>query len=660
VNLGRMLAGVLRHGGNLLLRCRARLLAHAKEEPARVARMLVVPALVISLCLCLCLPAAVVGSDVYGWKIVAISAPGTLSDVWGSSATDVFAVGVAGTVLHFDGSSWTPMSSGLSFNHSELRGVWGSSATDVFAVGEAGIILHYNGSNWSAMSSGTTASLNGVWGSSATDVFAVGDNTTILHYEGSSWTAMSSGTTASLDLNGVWGSSATDVLAVGGYWDTGSSIYRGIILHYDGSVWGLLNSGTTSSLWDVWGSSPTDIFAVGMGGTILHYNGSNWSALSSGTTAFFMGVWGSSATDVFAVGCGGSTIYHYDGSSWTPMSSGWTSRFGDNTDCLRNVWGSSATNVFVVCADGAVLGYPVLIAYQPPNQPSQDSPTNGATGMSLTPTLRSLAFSDPDVGDTHVASQWQVATSANFSDIVFDSGSDTSHLTSIPVPASRLGYSTTYYWHVRYEDNHGDWSTWSAETAFTTTSAPPNQPANVSPADGAADQSPTPTLQSSTFSGPDNGDVHAASQWQITTATGDYSDPVFDSGPDTKSLTEITVPSNTLRYSTTYHWRVRHQDGAGNWSEWSSEASFTTRIRPFNFAPVWAGGSILGLGIIFSAVFYTRRRRLQQERVKAAEAEAEKAYEAEKARRVEAIEREKDKIAEMIDEATRQDKKDDR
>jgi hypothetical protein len=33
----------------------------------------------------------------------------TLNDVWGSSGTDVFAVGTCGTILHYDGQSWTVM-----------------------------------------------------------------------------------------------------------------------------------------------------------------------------------------------------------------------------------------------------------------------------------------------------------------------------------------------------------------------------------------------------------------------------------------------------------------------------------------------------------------------------------------------------------------------
>ncbi|MBI5480726.1 MAG: hypothetical protein HY906_17845, partial [Deltaproteobacteria bacterium] len=104
-----------------------------------------------------------------------------LSGVWGSSATDVFAVGEWGTILHYNGSAWSPMASGTT---RWLYGVWGSSATDVFAVGSGGTILHYNGSAWSPMTSGTTQNLWGVWGSSATDVFAVGSAGTILQLSG--------------------------------------------------------------------------------------------------------------------------------------------------------------------------------------------------------------------------------------------------------------------------------------------------------------------------------------------------------------------------------------------------------------------------------------------------------------------------------------------
>jgi len=79
-------------------------------------------------------------------------------------------------------AGWTSMTSGTT---TDLYSDWGSSGSDVFAVGLNGTILHYNGSAWISMTSGTTEDLTDVWGSSGSDVFAMGFNGTILHYNGS-------------------------------------------------------------------------------------------------------------------------------------------------------------------------------------------------------------------------------------------------------------------------------------------------------------------------------------------------------------------------------------------------------------------------------------------------------------------------------------------
>ena len=78
-------------------------------------------------------------------------------------------------VLQYNGDAWSRMSSSTSV---QLTGVWGSSSSDVFAVGTLGTILHYDGNAWNVMISGTMmwvdGSCYGVWGSSSSDVFAVG------------------------------------------------------------------------------------------------------------------------------------------------------------------------------------------------------------------------------------------------------------------------------------------------------------------------------------------------------------------------------------------------------------------------------------------------------------------------------------------------------
>jgi len=107
-----------------------------------------------------------------------------------------------------------------------------------------------------------------------------------------------------------------------------------------------------------------------------------------------------------------------------------------------------------------------------PNTPSNVSPSDGAEKISLTPTFESSAFSDPDDGDTHAASQWRIITLPDAFTTetlgVYDSGTDTTNKTTITIPSDNLVKGKTYYWQVRHQDNHGNWSEWSLETEFTT------------------------------------------------------------------------------------------------------------------------------------------------------------------------------------------------
>ena len=53
---------------------------------------------------------------------------------------------------------------------------------DIWAVGYAGDIVHWNGSAWSTTASGTTSNLSDVWGSGPDEVWAVGVGGAVLHY----------------------------------------------------------------------------------------------------------------------------------------------------------------------------------------------------------------------------------------------------------------------------------------------------------------------------------------------------------------------------------------------------------------------------------------------------------------------------------------------
>jgi hypothetical protein len=94
--------------------------------------------------------------------------------------------------------------------------------------------------------------------------------------------------------------------------------------------------------------------------------------------------------------------------------------------------------------------------------------------------------------------------------------------------------------------------------------------------DSATDVGIAPTLESSSFSDPNPDDTHGASQWQISTVSGNYTSLTFDSDTDNVNITSINTPAETLHIYTTYYWRVRHQDNYGGWSDWSAETSFRT------------------------------------------------------------------------------------
>ena len=109
----------------------------------------------------------------------------------------------------------------------------------------------------------------------------------------------------------------------------------------------------------------------------------------------------------------------------------------------------------------------ILQASLPPEAPSLASPADGASGVMLTPDLVSEAFADPDDGDTHSKSRWQIAESDDFVSPVFDAVSPV-NLVSLPVPVFILDAATTYSWRVRHIDSHGNPSDWSDVFSFTT------------------------------------------------------------------------------------------------------------------------------------------------------------------------------------------------
>ena len=118
---------------------------------------------------------------------------------------------------------------------------------------------------------------------------------------------------------------------------------------------------------------------------------------------------------------------------------------------------------------------------RPPQTPLNQSPLNGQAGIELTTALQATVFDDPDAGQTHLASQWQLrlaGTSEDFSQTLLDTGASETSKTSLLLSEGLLSPLTTYWWRVRYQDSVGQWSSWSQATSFKT-QAPGNDKGTV-------------------------------------------------------------------------------------------------------------------------------------------------------------------------------------
>ncbi len=152
----------------------------------------------------------------YGTKIMGI---------WAAGLKEAILLGESGAAIHYNGAKCT--NKGFPVAPKYLNEAWGSSITDVWAVGSTdsytiGTIGHWNGSKWKQHSSNTNNSLLSVSGRNATDVWAVGHKGTVLHYSGSNWVPQNATSTSAV-LYGVWAAKNGEVFVVGS---------SGTVLHY--------------------------------------------------------------------------------------------------------------------------------------------------------------------------------------------------------------------------------------------------------------------------------------------------------------------------------------------------------------------------------------------------------------------------------------------
>ena len=270
-------------------------------------------------------------------------------DVWGSAAADVYIVGTSSLVLHSTGNgTWTAQGTP---GQKTLSGLWGSSATDVYTVGAAGAIYHSTGNGmWVAQTSNTANGLNRIWGSSPTDIYAVGGAGTVLHSPGGgAWsvqTTLKDSAMMPFTVFSIWGSSATDVYA-GGFSPTDGAVFY----HSTGNgMWTPIPITSNGGIVALGGTGPNDVYAASAVGEIFHWNGNAWAMQTTGAMSAIRGIFVPPGnTPIYLTG---SFAYIASGpvnNTWTVLSNAY--KYTD----LHGSTAPDATHIYAAGYGGAIL-----------------------------------------------------------------------------------------------------------------------------------------------------------------------------------------------------------------------------------------------------------------------------------------------------------------
>lgn len=136
------------------------------------------------------------------------------------------------------------------------------------------------------------------------------------------------------------------------------------------------------------------------------------------------------------------------------------------------------------------------------------------------------------------------------------------------------------YYSLEYGGPEGQGMAASVIVTGAPTNQAPRTPTNSLPSASATNQPIRVELRAQSFSDPDGGDLHTASQWIVQRvsdgATVYDSGEVVDNGLGVDSKTSRYLPDHLLNHGTAYAWRVRFKDNFGAWSAYSTPTSFTT------------------------------------------------------------------------------------
>jgi hypothetical protein len=261
------------------------------------------------------------GSGVWTTSYTAPAIGPTFDAIWAdvNKPLNVIAVGPIGTIVTSSdgGQTWVQQTDPNAAQGGNYFAVTGNGSGSEFAYAVGNDTAYLGGSGWISLAETTANSLYAVYATNLPFFFFAGDNSGNIYMstEGALSNVYSTGWSA---VYGMWGPPLANgpIYAVG----TGGGIVAASCTSTGGNTscnWGAAaqTSNTTQTLTSVYGAQigttgTYTYFAVGANGTILSSSGNGtWTAQTSNTTAYLTGVWASSSTNVFVSGSDGNVMH---------------------------------------------------------------------------------------------------------------------------------------------------------------------------------------------------------------------------------------------------------------------------------------------------------------------------------------------------------------
>jgi hypothetical protein len=244
--------------------------------------------------------------DGAAWETLPTGEVGDLWWVHGFQDGPIFMGGAGGMILRYDRATdaFTRMTTPGT---DAIFGIWGSSPTDVWAVGGAiggasgAFAWKLDGDSW-VPADGFPDTLAGtdamwkVWGRGAGDVWIVGTGGKVVHWDGAAFALADTMTGESLFTVHA---DAERFVTVGGYG-------TGLILEHDGTAWQDVSPEGASSVIGVHLTGDGDGWAVGQFGAVYRRGSGGWTEETTGFilngVQSFHSVWVDPDGGVWAVG----------------------------------------------------------------------------------------------------------------------------------------------------------------------------------------------------------------------------------------------------------------------------------------------------------------------------------------------------------------------